>query len=54
METICNQVNFLRNHNGAKSQDELLGDAFLLAVDVADMQGQNSKEYLTTGCGSTK
>ena len=34
--------------------DELLGDAFLLGVDVADMQRQYSKELLTTDCGSTK
>ena len=38
--------NFFRNHNGTKSLDELLGDAFLLGVDVADMQGQHSKELL--------
>ena len=44
----------MRNHNGTKSLDELLGDAFLLGVDVADMQGLHSKELLTTDCGSTK
>ena len=33
----CNQINFLRNHDGTKSENELLGDAFLLGVDVADM-----------------
>ena len=49
IEITCNQVNFLRNHNGTKSLDELLGDTFLLGVDVADMQG-----LLTTDCGSTK
>ena len=54
IEITCNQVNFLRNHNGAKSQDELLEDAFLLGVDVADMQGQKSEEFLTTCCGTTK
>ena len=37
IEITCNQVNFLRNHNGTKSENELLGDAFLLGVDVADM-----------------
>ena len=37
IEITCNQVNFLRNHNGTKSKNELLGDAFLLGVDVADM-----------------
>ena len=45
---------FLRNQNGTKSLDELLGDAFLLGVDVADMQGQHGKELLTTDCGPTK
>ena len=47
IEITCNQVNFLRNHKGTKSLDELLGDAFLLGVDVADMQGQHGKELLT-------
>ena len=37
IEITCNQVSFLRNHNGTKSENELLGDAFLLGVDVADM-----------------
>ena len=37
IEITCYQVNFLRNHDGTKSEDELLGDAFLLGVDVADM-----------------
>ena len=54
IETTCNQVNFLRNHNGTKSLDELLGDAFFLSVNVADMQGQYSTDLLTTDCGSTK
>ena len=54
IEITCNQVNFLRNHNGTKSLDELLGDAFLLGVDVADMQGQHGPELLTTDCGTTK
>ena len=54
IEITCNQVNFLRNHNGTKSLDELLGDAFLYGVDVADMQGQHGKEPLTTDCGTTK
>ena len=35
IEITCNQVNFLRNHDGTKSETELLGDAFLLGVDVA-------------------
>ena len=35
IEVTCNQVNFLRNHDGTKSEDELLGNAFLLGVDVA-------------------
>ena len=37
IEITCNQVNFLRNHNGTKSEDELLGNAFLFGVNVADM-----------------
>ena len=37
IEITCNQVNFLRNHDGMKSENELLGDACLLGVDVADM-----------------
>ena len=37
IEVTCNKVNFLRNHDGTKSENELLGDAFLLGVDVADM-----------------
>ena len=53
IEITSNQVNFLRNHNGTKSEDELLGDAFLLGVDVADMQGQHTKELLAADCGST-
>ena len=40
IEITCYQVNFLRNHNGTKSLDELLGNAFLLGINVADMQGQ--------------
>ena len=30
-EITCNQVNFLRKHDGTKSKNELLGNAFLLA-----------------------
>ena len=37
IEVTCNQVNFLRNHDGKKSEDELLGNAFLFGVNVADM-----------------
>ena len=37
IEITFNQVNFLRNHYGTKSKNELLGDAFLLGVNVADM-----------------
>ena len=54
IEITCNQINFLRNHNGTKGLDELLGDAFLLGVDVADMQGQHSQKLLTTDLSSTK
>ena len=45
---------FAATSHGTKSENELLGDAFLLGVDVADMQRQHSKELLTTDCGSTK
>ena len=31
IEITCNQVNLLRNHDGTKSENELLGDAFFLA-----------------------
>ena len=37
VKITCNQVNFLRNHDGTKSADELLGNAFLFGVNVADM-----------------
>ena len=29
IEVTCNQVNFLRNHDGTESEDELFGNAFL-------------------------
>ena len=45
-EVTCNQVNFLRNHNGTKSDKELLGDVFLLCVDVADMYREHCKVLL--------
>ena len=38
IEITCNQVNFLRNHDGTKNENELLGDPFLLGVDVAPGQ----------------
>ena len=37
IEVTCNQVNFSRNHDGTKSEDELLGDAFLFGKNVANM-----------------
>ena len=37
IEITCNHVNMLRNHDGTNSENELLGDASLLGVDVADM-----------------
>ena len=43
IEITCNQVNVLRNHDGTKSKNELLGNAFLFGIDIADMQGQNRK-----------
>ena len=37
IEITCNHVNLLRNHDSTDGEDELLGDAFLLGVDVADL-----------------
>ena len=42
IEVTCNQVNFLRNHN----DDELLGNAFLFGVSVADMKREHCKVFL--------
>ena len=33
----CNKVNFLINHDGSKSEDELLDNALLFGINVADM-----------------
>ena len=46
IEITCNQVNFLRNHNGTESEDELLGNAFLFGADVANMKRQHRKVFL--------
>ena len=46
IEVTCNQVNFLRNHDGTESEDELLGNAFLVGIDVADMKRQHCKVLL--------
>ena len=35
IEVTCNQFNFLKNHSGTKSEDELLGNVFLFGVNVA-------------------
>ena len=37
IDVTCNQVNFLRNHIDTKSKNELLGNACLFVVNVADM-----------------
>ena len=37
IEITCTQVNLLTNRDSTNSEDELLGDAFLLGVDVVDM-----------------
>ena len=37
IEITCNQINFLRNHDGIENGDELLGKVFLFGMDVADM-----------------
>ena len=54
IEITCNQANFLRNHDGTKSENELLGDAFVLGVDDTDVQRHYSEDLLTTDCGTTK
>ena len=43
IEVTGNQVNFLRNHDGTESEDELLGNAFLFCIDVANMKKQHRK-----------
>ena len=47
IEIICNQVNFLRNHDSTNSEDELLGNAFLLGVDVAYMKRRRRRRRIT-------
>ena len=37
IDFTCNHVNLLRNHDCTDGEDDLLGDASLLGVDVADM-----------------
>ena len=37
IEITCNQMNLLRDHGGAKSEDGLLSDAFLFGVNVVDI-----------------
>ena len=54
IEITCYQVNFLRNHNGTKSEEELLGNAFLFGINVANMKRQHRKVLLATGCGTAK
>ena len=54
IEIACNQVNFLRNHDGTKSDNELLGDAFLHGVDVADLSRQHCKVLLSAHWWATK
>ena len=54
IEITCNQVNFLRDHNGTKGLNEHLGDRFLLGVDVADMQRQHCKVLLSAHWWTTK
>ena len=53
IEITCNQVNVLRNHNGTKSLNDVLGNTFFLGINIADMQGY-SKDLLTTSCSTTK
>ena len=54
IEITCNQVNFLRIQDGTKSKNELLGDAFLLGVIVADKKGEHCKVLLPAHWWSTK
>ena len=44
----CNQVNFLKNQDGTESEDELLGNAFLFGIDVANTLRQHCKVLLPT------
>ena len=46
IKITCDQVNVLRNHDGTKSENKLLGNACLLGVDVADMWRRHSKGLL--------
>ena len=39
IEITCNQANFLRNHDGTESEDELLGNA-LFGIDVANTKNR--------------
>ena len=40
----------LRNHDGTESEDELLGNAYLLGVDVNDMKRRHCKVLLPANC----
>ena len=46
MVVTCNQVNFLRNHDGTKSKNELLGNAFPFDVNVANKKREHCKVLL--------
>ena len=54
IEITCNQVNLMTNHDCSDGEDELLGNASLLGVDVADMWRQHRKGLLAAEWWSTK
>ena len=45
IEITCNQVNFWRSHDGTKSEDELLDNAFLFDVNVAESRESTVKYF---------
>ena len=47
IEITCNQLNFVRNHDGTKSESEIIGDASILGVNVADMKREHCKVLLS-------
>ena len=53
IEITCNQVN-VTNHDGSDGEDELLGNASLLGVDVADTWRQHRRSLLAAEWWSTK
>ena len=54
MEVTCNKVNFVRNHDGTESVDDLLANAFLAGIFVANMKRQQRKVFLPTNWRASK